>query len=53
MKILFRQGWTSVPSGVKPTHLKDAGHKFINPALDDDDFDLAVRTAQWHYNGSI
>ena len=46
MKLLFLHGWTSVPGGLKPTYLKDAGHEVINPALDDDDFDLAVRTAQ-------
>lgn len=28
----------------------DAGHEVINPALDDDDFDLAVRTAQAEYD---
>lgn len=46
MKILFLHGWHSVPGGVKPTYLKDHGHTVINPALDDDDFDAAVRTAQ-------
>lgn len=46
MNILFLHGWHSVVGGVKPTYLKDAGHEVINPALDDDDFDLAVRTAQ-------
>ncbi|MHC2069756.1 hypothetical protein ACYFX5_19975 [Bremerella sp. T1] len=46
MKILFLHGWHSVVGGVKPTYLKDAGHEVINPALDDDDFDIAVRTAQ-------
>ena len=50
MKILFLHGWKSVPGGVKPTYLKDAGHDVINPALDDDDFDLAVRTAQSEYD---
>jgi len=44
--ILFLHGWHSVPGGVKPTYLKDHGHTVINPALDDDDFDAAVRTAQ-------
>lgn len=44
--ILFLHGWRSVPGGVKPTYLKDHGHTVINPALDDDDFDAAVRTAQ-------
>lgn len=44
--ILFLHGWMSIPGGVKPTYLKDHGHTVINPALDDDDFDAAVRTAQ-------
>jgi hypothetical protein len=44
--ILFLHGWQSVPGGVKPTFLKDHGHTVINPALDDEDFDAAVRTAQ-------
>jgi alpha/beta superfamily hydrolase len=34
---------------VKPTYLADRGHKVINPALDDDDFATAVRTAQAEY----
>lgn len=46
MKILFLHGWQSVPGGVKPTYLKDHGHEVLNPALNDDDFDAAVRTAQ-------
>lgn len=46
MRILFLHGWHSVPGGVKPTYLKDHGHEVINPALDDDDFAAAVRTAQ-------
>ena len=50
MKILFLHGWHSVPGGLKPTFLKDAGHTIINPALDDDDFDAAVRTAQAEYD---
>lgn len=50
MRILFLHGWHSVVGGVKPTYLKNAGHEVINPALDDDDFDLAVRTAQAEYD---
>lgn len=50
MKILFLHGWHSVVGGVKPTHLKNAGHEVVNPALDDDDLDLAIRTAQAEYN---
>ena len=46
MKIFFLYGWHSVPGGVKPTYLKNHGHEVINPALDDDDFEAAVATAQ-------
>ncbi len=50
MKILFLHGWHSVVGGVKPAFLRDAGHNVITPALDDDDFDLAVGTAQAEYD---
>ena len=50
MKILFLHGWRSVVGGVKPSYLQDAGHQVINPALSDDDFDAAVRTAQAEYD---
>lgn len=50
MKILFLHGWHSVPGGVKPTFLEESGHEVLNPALDDDDFDAAVRTAQAAYD---
>lgn len=50
MRLLFLHGWHSVPGGVKPTFLKDAGHTVLNPALNDDDFDVAVRTAQGEYD---
>lgn len=46
MQILFLHGWHSTPGAVKPSYLKDHGHEIINPALDDDDFDCAVMTAQ-------
>jgi hypothetical protein len=46
MKILFLHGWQSVPGGVKPTYLVQHGHEVINPALDDDNFEAAVATAQ-------
>jgi hypothetical protein len=49
MKILL--GWHSFPGGVKPSYLVPHGHEFINPALDGDDFDNAVRTAQAEYDG--
>lgn len=50
MKILFLHGWHSVPGGVKPSCLSDHGHEVINPKLDDDDFSVAVRTAQADYD---
>ena len=50
MKILFLHGWRSVPGGVKPTYLKSQGHNVINPQLNDDDFDAAVKVAQWAYD---
>jgi hypothetical protein len=50
MTLLFLHGWMSVPGGTKPTFLKQAGHTVINPALDDDDFESAVRTAQEEFD---
>jgi hypothetical protein len=50
MKILFLHGWNSVPGGVKPSYLISHGHEVVNPVLDDDDFDQAVRTAQAEYD---
>lgn len=49
IKILFLHGWHSVPGGVKPTYLKDHGHKVLNPVLDDEDFGAAIRAAQSEY----
>lgn len=46
MKILFLHGWNSKPGGVKPSYLAEQGHAVVNPALPDDDFNLAVEKAQ-------
>ncbi len=46
MKILYLHGWQSVPGGVKPSYLKQAGHQMLEPALPDEDFDAAVRIAE-------
>jgi fermentation-respiration switch protein FrsA (DUF1100 family) len=46
MRILFLHGWQSVPGGLKPSYLASHGHFVINPALDDEDFGLALATAQ-------
>jgi hypothetical protein len=46
MKILYLHGWNSLVGGVKPTHLRSHGHDVIEPALDHDDFERALATAQ-------
>ena len=46
MKILYLHGWNSVVGGVKPTHLKSQGHEVIEPALDHENFQAALATAQ-------
>ena len=46
MKILYLHGWNSVVGGVKPTCLRSHGHDVHEPALDHDDFEAALRTAQ-------
>lgn len=50
LKILFLHGWHSVPGGIKPTYLTNHGHVVINPALDDDDFTVALATAQTEFD---
>ena len=46
MKILYLHGWNSVVWGAKPTYLKAHGHEVIEPALDHDDSQAALATAQ-------
>ncbi len=50
MKILFPHGWESIPGSVTTTCLKDHGHEVLNPALPDDDFDVAIRIAQAEFD---
>jgi alpha-beta hydrolase superfamily lysophospholipase len=50
MNILYLHGWNSVVGGVKPTCLKSHGHAVIEPALDHEDFEAAIRTAQAAFN---
>ena len=50
MRILFLHGWQSVVGGRKPSSLISAGHEVANPALDHDDFERALRTAQSTYD---
>ena len=46
MRILYLHGWNSVVGGVKPTYLKSHGHEVIEPELDHDDLEAALKTAQ-------
>jgi len=50
MNLLFLHGWHSTPGGVKPTYLSQHGYNVLNPKLDDDDFRLALNTAQELYD---
>jgi hypothetical protein len=46
VKILYLHGWNSVVGGVKPTYLRSHGHDVVEPALDHEDFEAALRMAQ-------
>ncbi len=52
MKLLYLHGWNSAVGGVKPTSLRSLGHEVIEPALDHDNFKLALATAQAAYDAS-
>ena len=46
MKLLYLHGGNSTVGGVKPTYLRSHGHEVIEPELDHEDFEAALRTAQ-------
>jgi fermentation-respiration switch protein FrsA (DUF1100 family) len=46
VKLLYLHGWNSVVGGVKPTYLRSHGHEVIEPELDHEDFEAALRIAQ-------
>jgi hypothetical protein len=50
--LLYLHGWNSVVGGVKPTSLRSRGHEVIEPALDHDDFEMALATAQAAFDAS-
>jgi alpha/beta superfamily hydrolase len=52
MKLLYLHGWNSVVEGIKPTSLRSHGHEVIEPALDHDDFERALATAQAAFDAS-
>jgi alpha-beta hydrolase superfamily lysophospholipase len=53
MKLLYLHGWNSLVGGVKPTFLQSLGHEVIEPALDHDNFEMALATAQAAYDASL
>jgi len=46
VRILYLHGWNSGVGGVKPTYLRSHGHDVHEPALDHDNFEVALKTAQ-------
>jgi predicted esterase YcpF (UPF0227 family) len=46
VKILYLHGWNSGVGGVKPSYLRSHGHDVHEPALDHEDFQRALDTAQ-------
>lgn len=45
-RILYLHGWQSQVGGVKPSSLEQQGHTVVQPSLDHDDFDVALKTAE-------
>ncbi|MEM9367351.1 MAG: DUF952 domain-containing protein [Planctomycetota bacterium] len=45
-RVLYFHGWQSQVGGVKPSSLEQQGHTVLQPSLDHDDFEAAMRTAE-------
>ena len=50
MNVFLLYGWHGVPGGVKPTHLNVYGHIAINPTINEEFFEAAVRAAQAEFD---
>jgi hypothetical protein len=46
MKLLYLHRWNSVVGGVKPTYLSRQGLEVAEPAIEHEDFEAALKTAQ-------
>ena len=50
--LLYLHVWNSPVEGVKPTSLRSRSHEVIEPALDQDNFEMALATAQAAFDTS-